>query len=90
MPAGQHGHPRDGYHQLPGHPRVYQQAAGVLQEQDEDLAPAGNPVDPVTREFVVDHRSWRGEDPAVQDIDRDDGAAGDGRAQVPAERLDLG
>ena len=89
MPAGQHGHARYGDHKLPGHPRVYQQAAGFLEEQDQDLAPAGNPVDPVTRDLVFDHFSRRGEDPFVQDIHRDDGPAGDGSAQVPAERFDL-
>ena len=68
MPAGQHGHPRYGDHKLPGHPRVYQQAAGVLEEQDQDLAPAGNPVDPMTLDPVFDYFSGRGEDPAVQDI----------------------
>jgi hypothetical protein len=51
---------------------------------DQDLAPAGSPADPVTRDLVFDHFPRRDEDPLVQDIDGDDGPAGDGRPQTPA------
>jgi hypothetical protein len=50
---------------------------------DQDLAP-GSPADPVTRDLVFDHFPRRDEDPLVQDIDGDDGPAGDGRPQTPA------
>lgn len=51
---------------------------------DQDLAPAGSPADPVTRDLVFDHFPRRDEDALVQDIDGDDGPAGDGRPQTPA------
>lgn len=89
MCAGRTGRSGYGDHQLAGHLRVYQQTAGVLEEEDHDLAPAGNPLDAVPRELVIDHFSWGGEDPFVQDLHRDHRPAGEGSAQVPAECLDL-
>jgi hypothetical protein len=80
--SGEHGRAGRGEDELPGHLRVDQQAAGAVQEQDQDLAAAADPANPMAGGAASGDSIWLREDLAVQDAHGQGAPAGDGGAQA--------
>lgn len=96
MAAREHGGSIGGQDELAGHLGMDGQAAGfpgtaagLAEEQDQDLAPACHAADLVAG-IMLDRVAEPAGDLAVADLERRDAHAGDAGGQAAAQRLHLG
>ena len=87
---GDHGCLRHGDDELAGHLRVDEQAAGVIERQDQDFAAAAGPADPVPSDAVAGDLRRPSHHLGVEDLHGHDAPAREDGGQPAAQRFHLG